>query len=86
MTSGRPRRSFFARFMIAYTRALLLAAGLIGVVVLSQQEKPPSLVLGGILACVASIGMILVVEYAITRSAKARPARDRQRSAGVPTA
>lgn len=83
---GRPRRSFFARLVIAYTRALLLAAGLVGVVVLSQQEKPPSLVLGGILACVTVIGLTLVAEYVLTRSAKARPVRGRQRSADAPTA
>lgn len=74
---GRPRRSLFARIVIAYTRALLLATGLVGVVVLSGSEAPSGVVLGGVLACVTVTGLILVIEYALTRSAPLRMFRVR---------
>jgi hypothetical protein len=95
--STRPRRSLFARSVIAYTRALVFVLGVTGAVALCMPGAPSGAtlgsvyvpagaLLGGALIIVASIGLTLVVEYVLTGSAKARPVRDRQRSAGAPTA
>jgi hypothetical protein len=82
----RPRRSVFARSVIAYTRILFFVLGAVGAVAMFHVGAPPREILGGALVVIASIGLTRVVEYALTAPAKARPAHDRQQSAGAPTA